>query len=62
MVGSQDYNGADTHDGGRTWSYTPVSGKTWGGFIYGGYAVDAQVMVAGDQESWTSPPPPHALR
>ena len=56
MFGSQDYNGAVTRDGGATWMYTPVSGKSWGGFTYGGYALDDQVMVAGDQDSWTASP------
>ena len=56
MIGSQDYNGGITRDGGRTWTYTPVSGKGWGGFTYGGYALDDQVMVVGDQVSWTAAP------
>jgi hypothetical protein len=56
MIGSQDYNGGVTRDGGRTWTYTPVSGKEWGGFTYGGYAIDPQVMFVGDQASWTAPP------
>jgi hypothetical protein len=36
----QDYNGAFTLDGGKTWNYRDVSGKGWGGYCYGGYAVD----------------------
>ena len=48
----QDYNGAFTNDGGRTWNYRDVSGKGWGGYEYGGYAVDRQVMWCGDAESW----------
>jgi hypothetical protein len=56
MIGSQDYNGAVTRDGGRTWTYAPVSGHRWGGFTYGGYAIDAQVMIVGVQDSWSAPP------
>lgn len=56
MIGSQDYNGGVTRDGGATWQYTPVSGQVWGGFTYGGYAVDDQVLLAGDQQSWSAPP------
>jgi hypothetical protein len=48
----QDYNGAFTTDGGATWNYRDVSGKGWGGYCYGGYAVDADVMWYGDAESW----------
>jgi hypothetical protein len=48
----QDYNGAFTLDGGKTWNYRDISGKGWGGYCYGGYAVDAQVMWGGDAESW----------
>jgi hypothetical protein len=55
MVGSQDYNGAVTRDGGRTWTYTPVSGYRWGGFTYGGYAIDTKTLIVGDQKSWTGP-------
>lgn len=31
FVGSQDYNGAVTLDGGRTWRYVNPSGNAWGG-------------------------------
>ena len=52
---SQDYNGASTLDGGQTWKYQNVSGKGWGGFIYGGYALSPSVMVAGEAKSWGGP-------
>ena len=52
FVGSQDYNGASTTDGGKTWTYQNPSGKSWGGFTYGGYAASDTVMVVGDAESW----------
>jgi photosystem II stability/assembly factor-like uncharacterized protein len=48
----QDYNGAFTTDGGATWNYRDVSGKGWGGYCYGGYAVDATVMYGGDAPDW----------
>jgi lysophospholipase L1-like esterase len=48
----QDYNGAFTTDGGATWNYRDVSGKGWGGYCYGGYAVDANVMWCGDAPDW----------
>ena len=52
---SQDYNGASTLDGGKTWKYQNVSGKGWGGFVYGGYALSPGVMVAGEAKSWGGP-------
>jgi len=56
FLGFQDYNGAFTTDGGRTWNYRDVSGLGWGGQEYGAHAVDAQVMWAGDAgSSWTAP-------
>ena len=52
LLTSQDYNAALTTDGGRTWTYLPVSGQDWGGFTYGGYAFDANVMFAGNAPNW----------
>lgn len=51
----QDYNGAFSLDGGQTWNYRDVSGKGWGGFEYGGFALDAKVMWSGDAQSWGGP-------
>ncbi|MBC8103737.1 MAG: hypothetical protein H7Z41_14275, partial [Cytophagales bacterium] len=48
----QDYNGAFTTDGGETWNYRDVSGRGWGGYCYGGHAVDARVMWFGDAPDW----------
>jgi photosystem II stability/assembly factor-like uncharacterized protein len=48
----QDYNGAFTRDGGKTWNYRDVSGKGWGGHDYGGYTVDGQTLWCGDSEGW----------
>jgi photosystem II stability/assembly factor-like uncharacterized protein len=53
FLGSQDYNGAVTHDGGHTWTYTNVSDKSWGGFTYGGLAINPDVLVVGLAPSWT---------
>ncbi len=36
---NQDYNGAFSTDGGKTWVYTPCSGEGWGGLSYGGYPI-----------------------
>ncbi len=55
FVGFQDYNGATTNDGGHTWTWRDVSGKGWGGHVYGGYAVDRQTLWGGEAESWGTP-------
>ena len=53
---SQDYNGAVTHDGGKSWSYTDVSGLEWGGFAYGGVAITPEVILAGlAGHGWSTP-------
>jgi len=51
----QDYNGANSTDGGATWTYHDVSGKGWGGFEYGGSQTTGGVMWAGDADGWTNP-------
>lgn len=51
----QDYNGAFTLDNGRSWNYRDVSGNGWGGYEYGGYAIDEKVMWSGDAPSWGGP-------
>ncbi len=53
FAGSQDYNGAVSHDSGHTWTYTNASGKGWGGFTYGGLAISPDVLVVGLAPSWT---------
>ena len=55
FMGFQDYNGAFTLDGGHTWNYRDVSGKGWGGHVYGGYALDSKIMWGGEAESWGTP-------
>lgn len=52
FFGSQDYNGAFTANGGAAWNYTPISGEGWGGFCYGGYALNRDVFVVGEAPSW----------
>ncbi len=51
----QDYNAAATRDGGATWEYLDASGKGWGGYCYGGHAVDDRTFFYGDAESWVAP-------
>ena len=53
--GSQDYDGAITTDGGKTWKYVSMSGHRWGGFCYGGYAVDENTYFVGVAQSWGGP-------
>ena len=55
FLGFQDYNGAFTTDGGVTWNYRDVSGKGWGGYEYGGFALSRTVMWAGDADGWSAP-------
>lgn len=53
FIGFQDYNGAFTTDGGKTWNYRDVSGKGWGGHEYGAFAASGgKVLWAGDADSW----------
>ena len=51
-VASQDYNGAFTGNGGKTWKYCNASGFGWGGFTYGAYAANKDVLVTQVSESW----------
>jgi photosystem II stability/assembly factor-like uncharacterized protein len=54
--GSQDYNGYMTEDAGRTWKLIDFSGHGWGGFCYGGYAVDKNIMfVLNRTDGWNAP-------
>ncbi|MGF1633010.1 MAG: WD40/YVTN/BNR-like repeat-containing protein [Phycisphaerae bacterium] len=53
---SQDYNGAVTADGGRTWRYTNVSGEGWGGFCYAAAAASRDELWAGlSRGGWGAP-------
>jgi len=60
-LGSQDYNGVVTLDGGKTWkridlyTYDNEYGRSnWpnNGFIYGGYAADELTYFGGAAKSW----------
>ena len=59
-LSSQDYNGAVTLGGGKTWKYVDLSAKSitsdkWNNaFIYGGYAADEQIYFGGVSSNWTS--------
>jgi hypothetical protein len=55
FLGFQDYNGAFTTDGGLTWDYRDIAGKGWGGHEYGAFALNRQVMWAGDADGWEAP-------
>jgi photosystem II stability/assembly factor-like uncharacterized protein len=55
FFGSQDYNGAITRNGGKTWTYLNPSGNGWGGYCYGGYAASANLLVVGNAGGWGEP-------
>ena len=42
-------------DGGKTWKYISMSGYRWGGFCYGGYAVDENTYFVGVSDAWHNP-------
>lgn len=54
-VASQDYNGAFTADGGKTWKYCNASGLGWGGFTYGAYAANEKVLITQVSPAWHQP-------
>jgi photosystem II stability/assembly factor-like uncharacterized protein len=54
-LASQDYNGAFTKDGGTTWKYCNASGLGWGGFTYGAYAANENVLVTQVSQGWYEP-------
>ncbi len=54
-LASQDYNGAFTSDGGTTWRYCNASGHGWGGFTYGAYAANENVLVTQASQGWHEP-------
>jgi photosystem II stability/assembly factor-like uncharacterized protein len=55
FFGSQDYDGAVTEDTGRTWRYVSPSGNGWGGFCYGGYALNSKTLWVGNAPGWGGP-------
>lgn len=56
-VASQDYNGAFTANGGSSWLYCNASGNGWGGFTYGAYAANENVLVTQVAPEWHVPGP-----
>jgi hypothetical protein len=46
-MSAQDYNGGLTTDAGSTWTYVDPNSNGWGGWVYGGYALNNQVMYGG---------------
>jgi hypothetical protein len=55
FLATQDNNGMFTLDDGKTWHYRDVSGKGWGGYVYGAGQLGREVMWGGDAEGWGSP-------
>jgi photosystem II stability/assembly factor-like uncharacterized protein len=55
FFGSQDYNGAVTRNRGRWFDYQNPTGNGWGGFTYGGYAINPQTFVVGSAAGWGAP-------
>ncbi len=52
-VASQDYNGAFSIDGGKTWKYINWANTGWGGMAYGAYCINESSVVAGySAEGW----------
>ena len=51
-VGSQDYNGGISSDGGKTWTYLNWAQSGWGGFTYGAYMINGTSAVTGLSTSW----------
>jgi hypothetical protein len=58
LVTSQDTNSAFTEGITQAkvpWRFMEVSGKDWGGFNYGGYALRSMVIFAGNAGGWGQP-------
>ncbi len=54
-LGSQDYNGGFTTDGGKSWKYVNWSGESWGGFTYGAYCLTEKICVTTVSQGWNTP-------
>lgn len=52
-MSSSDYNGAVSHNGGKTWKYINWSGYSWGGCIIGTYCMSENVIIAAERNSRT---------
>ena len=55
VITNQDYDAALTVSRGDTWKYLGAAGKGFGGFIYGGYAPNKNVVFARDAEGSGQP-------
>jgi len=55
VLSSQDYNGGYSTDGGKTWTYLPWRGVSWGGFTYGAYMLNEKTMIVCDALGWNDP-------
>ncbi|HJT25098.1 MAG TPA: hypothetical protein VJ873_11025, partial [bacterium] len=58
LLTSQDSNSVFTDNAAAStvaWRYLDVSGKNWGGFNYGGYALSQEVLLAGNSSRWDAP-------
>jgi len=53
-VGAQDYNGAFSSDGGKSWEYANASGQKWGGHLYGGYPASKDVIFGAYSSGWAA--------
>ncbi|WNR42915.1 hypothetical protein [Paenibacillus roseipurpureus] len=54
-IGSQDYNGAFTQDGGATWRNINPTGTPYGGYVYGAVAVNPQLLISASAAGWGAP-------
>jgi hypothetical protein len=55
MLSFQDYSGAVSIDGGKTFTYANLENLTFGGDGFGGFALNKQVMWAGGSPGWGGP-------
>lgn len=51
----QDYAGALTENNGSTWKWMNVANQSWGGMVYGGYALTSNTLWGGSAPGWTGP-------
>lgn len=55
FYGSQDYNASVSTNGGNFWTYLNPAGNGWGGFCYGGYALNSTTYWVGNAPGWGGP-------
>jgi hypothetical protein len=51
VIPTQDYDVSVTKDNGKTWKYLNLSRNGWGGYFYGAYSSDGNVVVAIEKNS-----------